>query len=71
MLAKPDPHADKETILLLKKVDKLREELSKLEPQLNDACIEYGKRRGKFLFREWHVRNDVRGADHSIDDHSR
>jgi hypothetical protein len=61
MLAKPDPRADKETIRLLKKVDKLRNELNALEPQLSEACIEYGKRRGKFLFREWHVRNDVRG----------
>jgi hypothetical protein len=63
MLAKPDPRADKQAIRLLKKVDKLREELGKLEPQLSEACIEYGRRRGKFLFREWHVRNDVRGRD--------
>lgn len=55
-----DRHADLEAIRLLKKVDKLRNELGVFEFQLNKACLEYGKRRGKFLFREWHMRSDVK-----------
>ena len=50
---------DEETIALLRRVDALRAELKRLEPQLTKACLEYGKRRGCSLFREWHVRNDV------------
>lgn len=54
-----DKQADKETIRLLKKVDKLRRELRELEPQLNKAALEYGKRRGMSLFREFHLRNTI------------
>ena len=54
-----DKQADKETIRLLKKVERLRKELKLLEPQLNKACLEYGKRRGMSLFREFHLRNEL------------
>jgi hypothetical protein len=54
-----DKKADQEAIRLLKKVDKLRSELRILEPQLTKACLEYGKRRGMSLFREFHLRNDI------------
>jgi len=54
-----DKHADREAIRLLKKVERLRRELRTLEPQLNKACIEYGKRRGMSLFREFHLRNEL------------
>lgn len=54
-----DKEADKEAIRLLRKVEKLRRELKILEPQLNKACLEYGKRRGMSLFREFHLRNEL------------
>ena len=54
-----DKQADKETIRLLKKVERLRKELKLLEPQLSKACVEYGKRRGMSLFREFHLRNEL------------
>lgn len=54
-----DKQADREAMRLLKKVDKLRSELRILEPQLTKACLEYGKRRGMSLFREFHLRNDI------------
>ena len=54
-----DKHADREAIRLLRKVEKLRKELKILEPQLNKACLEYGKRRGMSLFREFHLRNEL------------
>jgi hypothetical protein len=54
-----DKKADQEAIRLLKKVDKLRSELRILEPQLTKACLDYGKRRGMSLFREFHLRNDI------------
>lgn len=50
---------DEETIALLQRVDALRAELRQLEPQLTKACLEYGKRRGCALFRDFHVRNDL------------
>ncbi len=53
---------DAETILLLQRVDALRAELRKLEPELNTACLEFGKRRGCFLYREHHVRRDMHAA---------
>lgn len=54
-----DREADREAIRLLKKVERLRRELKILEPQLNKACLEYGKRRGMSLFREFHLRNEL------------
>lgn len=54
-----DKEADKEAIRLLRKVERLRRELKQLEPQLNKACLEYGKRRGMSLFREFHLRNEL------------
>jgi hypothetical protein len=54
-----DKQADKETIRLLNKVERLRRELKLLEPQLSKACVEYGKRRGMSLFREFHLRNEL------------
>lgn len=54
-----DKQADREAIRLLKKVERLRKELKILEPQLNKACLEYGKRRGMSLFREFHLRNEL------------
>ena len=54
-----DKQADREAIRLLRKVEKLRKELKLLEPQLNKACLEYGKRRGMSLFREFHLRNEI------------
>lgn len=54
-----DKKTDQEAIRLLKKVDKLRSELRILEPQLTKACLDYGKRRGMSLFREFHLRNDI------------
>jgi hypothetical protein len=54
-----DKEADREAIRLLKKVEKLRRELKILEPQLNKACLDYGKRRGMSLFREFHLRNEL------------
>ena len=54
-----DKEADKEAIRLLRKVERLRRELKILEPQLNKACLEYGKRRGMSLFREFHLRNEL------------
>lgn len=54
-----DKQADREAIRLLRKVEKLRRELKILEPQLNKACLAYGKRRGMSLFREFHLRNDI------------
>ena len=54
-----DKQADREAIRLLARVDKLRKELKLLEPQLNKACLEYGKRRGMSLFREFHLRNEI------------
>lgn len=54
-----DKHADREAIRLLRRVEKLRRELKILEPQLNKACLDYGKRRGMSLFREFHLRNEL------------
>lgn len=54
-----DKQLDQECYDLLVKVDALRKELRRLEPQLNSACLAYGKRRGMSLFRDWHVRNDM------------
>lgn len=54
-----DKKADQEAIRLLKKVDKLRAELRRLEPELSKACLNYGKRRGMSLFREFHLRNEL------------
>jgi hypothetical protein len=54
-----DKEADREAIRLLRKVEKLRKELKILEPQLNKACLAYGKRRGMSLFREFHLRNEI------------
>jgi hypothetical protein len=54
-----DKEADREAIRLLRKVEKLRRELKILEPQLNKACLDYGKRRGMSLFREFHLRNEL------------
>jgi hypothetical protein len=54
-----DKEADREAIRLLRKVERLRRELKQLEPQLNKACLEYGKRRGMSLFREFHLRNEL------------
>jgi hypothetical protein len=54
-----DKQADREAIRLLRKVERLRKELKILEPQLNKACLEYGKRRGMSLFREFHLRNEI------------
>lgn len=54
-----DKEADREAIRLLRKVEKLRRELKILEPQLNKACVDYGKRRGMSLFREFHLRNEL------------
>jgi len=54
-----DKQADRETIRLLAKVDKLRKELKQLEPQLSKAAVAYGKRRGISLFNEWHLRNNI------------
>lgn len=54
-----DKEADREAIRLLRKVEKLRRELKILEPQLNKACLAYGKRRGMSLFREFHLRNEL------------
>ena len=54
-----DKQADREAIRLLNKVDKLRRELRQLEPQLSKACIDYGKRRGVSLFRDFHLRNEL------------
>jgi hypothetical protein len=54
-----DREADREAIRLLRKVERLRRELKILEPQLNKACLEYGKRRGMSLFREFHLRNEL------------
>jgi len=54
-----DKQADREAIRLLRKVERLRKELKILEPQLNKACLEYGKRRGMSLFREFHLRNEL------------
>ena len=60
MLAMPaDMRADRETIRLLHKVDKLRAELRILEPQLAKACNEYGKRRGMLFFFDDHLRNHI------------
>lgn len=53
---------DQETIDLLRKVDAMRAELRRLEPILNKACVQYGKRRGCTGFRDFHVRNDVARA---------
>ena len=54
-----DKQADREAIRLLRKVERLRKELKILEPQLNKACLDYGKRRGMSLFREFHLRNEI------------
>ena len=54
-----DKQADKEAIRILKKVDKLRRELKILELKLNKAALDYGKRRGMSLFREFHMRNTI------------
>jgi hypothetical protein len=54
-----DKQADRATIRLLTKVDKLRKELKILEPQLSKAAVAYGKRRGISLFNEWHLRNNI------------
>jgi len=56
-----DQDADREAIRLLKQVDSLRKELTALEPQLNEAALSYGRRRGMFLFREFHLRNSLGG----------
>ena len=53
---------DNDTILLLHRVDELRAELRRLEPELTKACVEFGKRRGCFLYREHHVRRDTQAA---------
>ena len=55
-----DKHADREAIRLLKKVKKLRAELKTLELKLNTSCLNYGKRRGMFLFQEKHLSNELR-----------
>jgi hypothetical protein len=62
-----DPQADAECEALLDRVDELRRELRKLEPELHIACNNFGKRRGYIgTFNEWNVRNTLeieRGRD--------
>lgn len=55
-----DPQADAECEALLDRVNELRRELRKLEPQLHIACNDFGKRRGYIgTFNEWNVRNTL------------
>jgi hypothetical protein len=54
-----DRQADRATIRLLAKVDKLRKELKQLEPELAKASHAYGKRRGYDWFNEWNLRNTI------------
>lgn len=55
-----DPQADAECEELLNRVDELRRELRKLEPQLHVACNAFGRRRGYIgTFNEWNVRNTL------------
>ena len=62
-----DPEADRQCEALLDRVDDLRRELRKLEPELHIACNAFGKRRGYIgTFNEWNVRNTLeieRGRD--------
>jgi len=59
MLADADKQADRATVSLLKKVDKLRAELKALEPQLSAMLTQYGKRRGLCFYREHTLRKEV------------
>ena len=55
-----DPEADAQCEALLDRVDELRRELRKLEPELHIACNAFGRRRGYIgTFNEWNVRNTL------------
>ena len=54
-----DKQADRATIAMLKKVDKLRAELKALEPQLSAMLTQYGQRRGMCFYREHILRKEV------------
>ena len=51
-----DKAADKEAAALLKKYDKLRLELYKLEHEVAKVAVEYGRRRGYLTFRVENMR---------------
>ena len=51
-----DKQADKEAALLLKKYDKLRQELYRVEDELTKAAVAYGRRRGYLTFRVENMR---------------
>jgi len=60
MDTKTNEQLDAECIALLDRVDDLRRELRKLEPQLTKACHDFGRRRGYIgWFNEWNVRNTI------------
>ena len=59
MTADTDKRADRATVSLLKKVDKLRAELKALEPQLSAMLTQYGQRRGQCFYREHTLRKEV------------
>ncbi len=60
MADKTNEQLDQECAELLLRVDDLRAELRRLEPELTKACHAFGKRRG-FIgwFNEWNVRNTL------------
>ena len=59
MTADTNKQADRATIAMLKKVDKLRAELKALEPQLSAMLTQYAKRRGVWFYREHTLRKEI------------
>lgn len=49
----------REALRLLKKYDKLRAELRAIEPQLNKACVDYGRSIGVWGYRPDLLRLDM------------
>jgi hypothetical protein len=52
-----DEKLDAECIAMIRRAEQLRRELRSMEQELSHVCAAYGKRRGMYLFREWHVNN--------------
>jgi hypothetical protein len=65
LAGREDDAADRDTIRLLHEVEAMRRQLRVLEPQLSKAVMEFGKRRGLSLYREFFLRNELNTKEHN------